>query len=184
MRLKVDVTIPAAAEAAKGLSLDGEAAVRRAREAAELARAAAASAADRLRATSTEVDRLTAAVASGGAAVADLERALLAQRAAAQMIAPGDARVRETSQALTAAEATARAAVLADAGRRRDELQAIADRIAPALTALRDAEAALDAAVIALGAPGVAPLTWPGTLEDDGSYVRARALAGISRRSA
>ena len=60
-----------------------------------------------------------------------------------------------------------RGALIAETDSRRMRLQRMADQIAPALNALRDAEAALDEARRRLGLLPVDELDWPSTLGRD-----------------
>lgn len=124
---------------------------------------------DRFGRVNARVEELRESVARGAAQPTALENALMERSAAALAIAPGEARVQQARATLAAAEQRAREAVVTEAGRWRDELQAVADQLAPVLEELRTLEAALDRAVVA-AAPalqGVPPLEWPSTLGAD-----------------
>ena len=97
---------------------------------------------------------------------------------AAALVADRCARdVTAADGALKAARLQAAKDIVAEAGRRRDRLQSVADELRPELNRLRACEAALDDAVLRiagdvltttgtqLGGPaGVTPVDWPGPL--------------------
>jgi hypothetical protein len=119
---------------------------------------------------SARVQELRATVGEGHATVADLEAAVRERDTAALVISPAEARVTRARAALEAAQRAAAEGVVRDAARWRDEFQAVADMLAPVLEELRVLEGALDDVVRAVDprSPGVEPLRWPMTLDDQG----------------
>jgi hypothetical protein len=177
---KLDLTIPTPVEIIAGLDVEKDVGLTLAREAAVNVRRELAHATQRLSDAGAIVSSTKAAVAGGRASTGDLEAALRSQSAAALVLPAYQRRAIEADSAIVVALTHAKASVVAEAGRRRDALQATADKILPALSALRVAEEALDAAV--QGALGdryvcVTAVTWPRSNEDDAIQSHGRDLA-------
>jgi hypothetical protein len=166
MRISIKTTLTAADVIADKLDVNQYPLVTMARTKAAGAREEHGRAHQRLVEAGQEVDRLRRAVAGGDAAIADLERALSAQHAAALVLPQFAERVTDAERSVDAAMTAAKAYVIAEAERRRDRLQQVADEFEPALTALTEAEAALDAAVRAAGGISVQAVRWPACLID------------------
>jgi hypothetical protein len=165
MKFNVKGQIPSPDLVGEGLRVDNNPGVTMARDTLGNAREEQERARRRLAEAGQDLARLRIAVPRGEASTSALDQAIVSQRSAALVIDQYDARVTEADRALTGAIATAKAEIVREAGRRRDKLQVIADELAPALSALREAEAALDEAVRAVGLQaGVVALEWPSSL--------------------
>lgn len=142
------VKIPEPADVTAGLTVDGDPGVTAARD----ARREREHEHERAKARATEaaqaVDRVRQGVTAGRLPVPELERAVVAATTAALLVGPAERAVADAGERVAAAEAAARKAIAAEAARRRDALQAIADQVAPVLTALLQAEIALNEAAI------------------------------------
>lgn len=133
---------------------------------------AAADALSRARSRYAEMARTIAdtraAVLAGQETAGRLDSLLRERDVEASNLANFERRATEAAERVTAAERDALTAVIAEAGRRRDDLQQIAAQLAPALSRLRECEMALDRAVHAVK-PGtrVLALEWPCALGDE-----------------
>jgi chromosome segregation ATPase len=179
--MKFAVKVHVQDDIASGLTIDADPRLRAAREQLDAVRRDQAESHEALRATENDRKRLTAATAQGRAKISELEAAIVRQRAAALVVPQFPARVAEAEAAVERAIEGAKQWIRREAERRRDALQHAAIELTPALNALRDAEAALDAAVRAIGVrDGVTPVLWPSSLNADGE-LRNAANAAFGR---
>ena len=177
---KLDFTIPTPAEIIAGLDVDADTGLKLAREVATNARRELAHATQRLEEAGARVADLKVKVPDGRAALGDLEAALREQAAAAMVLPGHQQRVIDAEKNITTALQRAKQAIVTEAGRRRDTLQAVADRVVPVLNALRDGEEALDDLMSKImGQPAcVAAVEWPCSLEHSAVISHGKQLAG------
>jgi hypothetical protein len=181
MKFKCSINVPAPEEATADLDPTADAGLRLAHERVTKERGELTRAEGRLRDAGARADELARDVPAGRATVADLDNALRAKQTAALVMPGHQARVADAEAAESAAQKQARDRVIAEANRRGAELQAAADELAPVLTALIEAEAALDTVVLKLGGPGVKAVTWPACANDEGRSIAAFQLAQAKR---
>jgi chromosome segregation ATPase len=124
-----------------------------------------------------DIEQLRVAVARGAATYAALEAALNRATAAQLVIEAAERDVALASSASLDAAQAVKHQTYQRACRRRDELQAIADQIAPVLDELRDLERELDYHARAAVDKEVPPLSWPQSLVDEGGFVVRPAAA-------
>lgn len=169
--------VPTPDEIVSGLDLATAAPVIAARQAVEAARQALDRARQQADAALRAIEPLRERVATQQAPVSALEDALRARDAHALVIPPHERRLADAEARLTVAQREATAAIIAEAERRRDELQAVADQVAPLLDHLKECEGRLDQAVRRVGASCVTALVWPDTLDTDYAIGGARGAA-------
>ena len=180
MKCKLELSVPSPEEILKGLCPDDDTGLKLARETAQNVRGELAHATQRLSDAGAIVSSTKAAVAGGRASTGDLEAALRSQSAAALVLPAYQRRAIEADSAIVVALTHAKASVVAEAGRRRDGLQATADKLAPGLNALRVAEEALDDLMSKImGQPAcVTAVEWPCSLEHSAVISHGRQLSG------
>jgi hypothetical protein len=177
---KINAIVPTPTEVVASLDVEKDTGLTLAREALATRRRELDRAALRLADATVRVDQLKRDILVGRAGPADLEHALREQQVCALVLPQHQDRVDDAGKTIVVALKHAKASVVAEAGRRRDGLQATADKIAPVLEGLKLAEGALDALLTQVaGEPAcVEAVTWPGSLEADAVISHGRQLSG------
>ena len=143
MRFKIG-TLEIPSDLTASLTIDGDNGIAKANDALSAASSGTADARERLDVSRRLVARLPADVEAGRAPAAALDDALRAVDAGRLRIEAADAKERSAQDAVARALELAHASLLDRATKRRDEMQAIADRLEPLLEALRNAAIAID----------------------------------------
>lgn len=167
LKCKFEGSVQSPEEETVGLDVEADASLIEARKREAQERDAWARAQQQLEATVTRIADVTAAVAKDPARAADLDVELRA-RQVAEAVVPGHRyRLTAAEADVAAAKRRAQTTVIAEAGRRAVSLQVTAKKLHPILEALRDAERALDYAVMKAGGTCVPAVTWPPCRQDD-----------------
>ena len=195
MAMKINIIIPSVDEVVAELDPEQAQAAVEAALKLEDSETAMREAREQLNQCSKRARELREQAPRGQASMADLEAALAAERAAAVAVPSHEERVREAGKALERAQAVAREASADEARRRASQLQRIADELAPALEALREAEHELQSTISSacsytkpignqdwpVKGPDLEPVSWPASLKLE-RQLRAVGAALQSRR--
>lgn len=143
--------VPSVAAVTAGLSLDETGVLRAAVDRQRAVQAEHARAHQQLADVIVRAERFAGDVRHGRATARQLEDALIERQAAALVVSRLASELQTADAAVRTATRDALAEILAEAGKRRDKLQRVADELASTLTQLREVEAGLDEALVRAG---------------------------------